>query len=299
MDLLQALILGLVQGATEYIPVSSSAHLVIVPWLLNWPDASFAFEVLVQWGTLVGVFFFFWQDIWAITGGVVRGLWQGRPLATAEARLGWLVGLATVPAVVLGLLFKSYFEAAFAAPVFAGGLLFLTALLLVVAERFGPPVASEINGGNPPAVSTGSALTVEKAVHQKGRILESLGWRDALIIGFWQAAAILPGISRSGATIGGAVIQGFTRPAAARFSFLMSIPALLGAGLVALNDLLDSNLLNAELPAITVGFIAAAISGYICIRWLLHYLQRHSLYIFAAYCAAFSLLTLITALVRS
>lgn len=299
MDLLQALILGLVQGATEYIPVSSSAHLVIVPWLLNWPDASFAFEVLVQWGTLVGVFIFFWQDIWAITVGVLRGLWKGRPLASAEARLGWLVVLATIPAVVLGLLFKDFFEAAFAAPVFAGGLLFLTALLLVVAERFGPPVVSESSDGNPGPVSSGAALTLEKTVKKPGRVLESLSWLDAVVIGFWQAAAILPGISRSGATIGGAVIQGFTRPAAARFSFLMSIPALLGAGLVALKDLSDSNLLNTELPAITVGFIAAAVSGYICIRWLLHYLQRHSLYIFAAYCAAFSLLTLIVALVRS
>ncbi len=305
MDLFQALILGLVQGATEYIPVSSSAHLVIVPWLLNWPDASFAFEVLVQWGTLVGVFVFFWQDIWAISRGVVRGLLQGKPLATAEARLGWLVVIATIPAVVLGVLFKDYFEAAFAAPVFAGGLLILTALLLVVAERFGPPVLPSGSEEIPePAAAAGGGggnpgISARSAIRRPGRVLENLSWLDALIIGFWQAAAILPGISRSGATIGGAVIQGFTRPAAARFSFLMSIPALLGAGLVALQDLMVADLLRAELPAITVGFVAAAVSGYICIRWLLHYLQRHTLYIFAAYCIAFSLLTMVVAMVRS
>ncbi len=270
MDLFQALILGIVQGATEYIPVSSSAHLVLVPWLLGWPDASFTFEVLVQWGTLVGVFVFFWSDIWVITKGVLQGLLQGKPLATFEAKLGWLVAVATIPAVVLGLLFKDFFEEAFARPVFAGGLLILTALLLVIAERYG----------------------------SRWRELESLSWLDAIIVGFWQAAAILPGISRSGATISGAVLRGFNRPAAARFSFLMSIPALLGAGVVALNDLRETGLLTTELPAISVGFVAAAISGYVCIRWLLHYLQRHSLYIFAAYCAAFSILTIIVAIGR-
>jgi len=270
MDLFQALILGIVQGATEYIPISSSAHLVIVPWLLGWPDPSFAFEVLVQWGTLVGVFIFFWQDIWTITRDVLQGLLRRRPLATFEAKLGWLVAVATIPAVVLGLLLKAYFEAAFAAPVFAGGLLILTALLLVIAERFGA----------------------------RTRQLEELGWLDAIIVGFWQAAAILPGISRSGATIGGAVLRDFDRTAAARFSFLMSIPALLGAGVVALNDLVGTGALLKELPAITVGFVAAAIAGYVCIRWLLHYLQRHSLYIFAVYCAAFSILTIAVAIVR-
>ncbi|HRV92922.1 MAG TPA: undecaprenyl-diphosphatase UppP [Anaerolineae bacterium] len=270
MDLLQAFILGLVQGATEYIPVSSSAHLILVPWFLGWPDPSFEFEVLVQWGTLVGVFIFFWQDIWAIARGVLQGLAQRQPLATFEARLGWFVVIATIPAVVLGLLFKDFFEAAFAAPAVAGGLLILTAILLTVAEYFG----------------------------SRAKELENLTWLDALIIGFWQAAAIMPGISRSGATIGGAVIQGFNRPAAARFSFLMSIPALFGAGLVALVDLLGEGTLAAQLPAITVGFIAAAVSGYICIRWLLHYLQRHSLYVFAIYCAALSILSIVVGLMR-
>jgi undecaprenyl-diphosphatase len=243
---------------------------VIVPWLLGWPDASFTFEVLVQWGTLVGLFVFFWQDIWAIGRAVLQGLFQGKPLATFEAKLGWLVVVATMPAAILGLLFKDFFEAAFARPIFAGGLLFFTAILLVIAERFGRRV----------------------------KALENLSWFDAVVIGFWQAAAILPGISRSGATIGGAVIQGYHRPAAARFSFLISIPALLGAGVIALKDLFEAGSLAGELPAISVGFIAAAVSGYLCIRWLLHYLQRHSLYIFAAYCAAFSLLTIVVALGR-
>jgi undecaprenyl-diphosphatase len=277
MDLFQALILGIVQGATEYIPVSSSAHLVLVPWFLGWPDPSFAFEVLVQWGTLIGVFVFFWHDLVIIVKSVIQGLWQRQPLATFEAKLGWLVVVATIPAVILGYLFKDYFEAAFASPALAGGFLILTAILLMVAERFGPPVIPPVNGGN----------------RRGGKELEQLGWLDAVIIGIWQAAAMLPGISRSGATIGGAVLKGFNRPAAARFSFLMSIPALLGAGVIALKDLLDAGNLAAELPAISVGFIAAAVSGYLCIRWLLHYLQRHSLYLFAAYCAIVSVISII------
>ncbi|MBN1219388.1 MAG: undecaprenyl-diphosphatase UppP [Anaerolineae bacterium] len=270
MNLLHALILGIVQGATEYIPVSSSAHLVLVPWFLGWPDASFTFEVLVQWGTLVGVFIFFWKDLVVIIKSVIVGIAQGKPLATFEAKLGWLVVVATIPAVVLGSLFKDYFEAAFASPALAGVLLILNALLLTVAERWG----------------------------SRTRELEQLQWLDAIVVGFWQVAAMLPGISRSGATISGAVLRGFNRTAAARFSFLISIPALLGAGVVALKDLLDADALTTELPAITVGFIAAAVSGYLCIRWLLGYLQKHSLYIFAIYCAVVSVLSIILALVR-
>lgn len=270
MNLFHALVLGLVQGITEYIPVSSSGHLVLVPWLLGWPDAPFTFEVLVQWGTLIGVFIFFWADIWAVTGGVTRGLLNRRPLGTPEARLGWLIVVATVPAVVFGVLLKDYFEQAFSAPLFAALMLLVTALILVVAERFG----------------------------RRTRSLEAVGWLDALIIGLWQVAAILPGVSRSGATIGGGVLRNLDRPAAARFSFLMSIPALLGAGVLAILDLVESGALDAELPALTIGFVAAAISGYVCIRWLLGYLQRHSLYVFAVYCTAFGLFNLAVALIR-
>ena len=280
MDLFQAFILGIVQGVTEYIPVSSSAHLVLVPWLLGWPDASFAFEVLVQWGTLIGVFIFFWQDIWAIAIGMVQGLLQRAPLATPEARLGWLVIVATAPAVILGLSFKDFFEATYARPVFAGGLLIVTAILLIAAERY-------------------RALP-QTIAEEKKEISETrqVGWLDAIIIGFWQGAALLPGVSRSGATIGGAVLRGFDRVTAARFSFLMSIPALGSAGVLALTDLWGAGAFAQELPAISIGFIAAAISGYVCIRWLLHYLQRHSLYVFAIYCFLVSILSIIVNIIR-
>jgi undecaprenyl-diphosphatase len=270
MNLFQALILGLVQGLTEYIPVSSSAHLVLVPWFLGWPDPSFEFEVLIQLGTLVGVIVYFWADLLKIAQAVIAGLLKGKPVDTFEARLGWLVVVATLPAVVLGGLFKDYFEQAYSAPIFVGGLLILTASLLTLAEWVG----------------------------RRERHLDSFTWLDAVVVGFWQALAMLPGISRSGATISGAMLKGFDRPDAARFSFLMSIPAMLGAGVLAIKDLVEAGNVASQLPAITVGFVAAMISGYLCIRWLLGYLQRHSLYGFAAYCAALSGLTIITAVWR-
>ena len=270
MSLLHALILGIVQGLTEYIPVSSSAHLVLVPWLLGWPDSPFTFYVLVQWGTLVGVFVYFWRDLWDIARGVVVGLVQRQPLTTAPARMGWYIIVGTLPAVIIGLLFKDIFEASFSAPVASAVQLLVTAAILAAAERLG----------------------------RRERTTGDFGWLDALIVGCWQATAILPGISRSGATIGGAMLRGFDRPAAARFSFLLSVPALLGAGILAIGDLLKAGTPGVELPALAVGFAAAAISGYLCIRWLLGYLQRRSLTVFAVYCVLFGILNLAIAWIR-
>jgi undecaprenyl-diphosphatase len=270
MPLLHALILGLVQGITEYIPVSSSAHLVLVPWLLGWPDPPFTFEVLVQWGTLVAVFIYFWPDIWDIVNGMLAGLGRRQPLGTASARMGWYIILGTIPAVVFGLLLKDFFEATFGEPVFVAALLLGTAAILTAAERLGRQL----------------------------RDMREMGGLDALIVGLWQVTALFPGISRSGATIGGGMLRNLDRTTAARFSFLLSIPALLGGGVVAIRDLLAAGPLGADLPALMVGFIAAAISGYLCIRWLLGYLQHRSLAVFAIYCAAFGLFNLVLALVR-
>ena len=261
MDWWQALLLGVVQGVTEYVPVSSSAHLVLIPWLLNWSqpagDVAFAFDVLVQWGTLLGVFAYFWRDIWQVVRHVLVGIIRRQPLATPEARLGWAVVLGSLPAAVSGLELKDAVEAVFGEPRYAAWLLLGTALILLVADRFG----------------------------RRQRSLEHLGWLDALIVGIWQIAALLPGISRSGATIGGAMLRNFDRTSAARFSFLLSVPALLGAGLLSLGDLIEAGNLGAQLPNLVLGFVAAALTGYLCIRWLLSYLVHHSLFVFACYCA--------------
>ena len=273
MTIIQSIVLGIVQGLTEFIPVSSSAHLVLVPWLLGWefePNAAFVFDVLVQLGTLVAVIAYFWKDLWAIARGVVQGLIRLKPFDSAEARLGWLIALATMPAVILGLAFKDFFESVFGSPRATALLLLGTAALLVLSERFG----------------------------RRARNLDSLNWLDALIIGLAQAVAILPGISRSGATISGGLARGLERPAAARFSFLMSVPVMLGAGVIALKNLLDVPNFASYLAPIAAGFLAAAAVGYLCIRWLLGYLSRRPLYGFAVYCVAASLFCLGIAFLR-
>jgi len=273
MNILQAITLGLVQGATEFIPVSSSGHLVLVPWLLGWefdPQSAFVFDVLVQWGTLVALFACFWRELWAVARGVVRGLAHRHPLETAEARLGWLLVVATLPAVVLGLVLKEAVEQAFSSPIAVSLFLLMTALLLTLSERLG----------------------------RRTRGLASLGWFDALWIGLSQVLALFPGLSRSGATIAGGLTRDLERPAAARFSFLMSVPALLGAGVVAGRDLLAAPDLGAQVGVVGVGFLAAAVSGYLCIWGLLRYLQRGRLYPFAAYCLLMGVSCLVVALLR-
>lgn len=265
MTLLQAIVLGIVQGLTEFIPVSSSGHLVLVPHFLGWqfsPSQAFIFDVLVQWGTLFAVLVYFRKDLADIAVAFIMDLVEGRPFATAKARLGWYLILATVPAVVVGLLCKDMVESAFSSPKATGIFLFATAALLVIAETVG---------------------------HRR-RQMGEITWRDALWIGFSQVLALLPGISRSGSTIAGGMTRHLDRPSAARFSFLMSVPVMLGAGVLALKDLINLPGTYQLLLPLMVGFLAALVSGYIAIRWLLAYLGRHSLYVFAIYCTALGLI---------
>ena len=274
MSILQAALLGIVQGLTEFLPISSTAHLILVPWLLGWnldPRVAFSFDVLVQWGTLVGVFAYFWKDIRAITSGVLGGLARRKPFDTFEARLGWWVILATLPAGVAGVLFKEKIESLFSAYAAVGAMMMVAAALLIIAERFG----------------------------RRTRKTGDLNTTDAVVIGLWQTLALFPGVSRSSATMTGGMLRHLERSAAARFSFLMSIPALLGAGVVAIRDLLDNTAVLSSLALpLTAGFISAAISGYLCVRWLLGYLQRQSLNVFVLYRLAFGALCLIVALAR-
>jgi undecaprenyl-diphosphatase len=273
MTIFQSILLGIIQGLTEFLPVSSSAHLVLVPFLLGWKipaDEAFIFNVLVQDGTVVAVIAYFWKDLWAIIRAFLHGIWQRQPFAEHNARLGWYLILATIPAGLLGVLIKDQVEAAFASPTATAFFLLLTAGMLLVAERIG----------------------------KKSRPIETLTWLDALWMGVAQALAIFPGISRSGATITGGMLRDLDRPSAARFSFLMSVPVMLAAGLLALLDLFDlPNLSSMALP-VAIGFFTAAVVGYLSIRWLLDYLARRSLTGFAIYCFAFGVLALLVALVR-
>ena len=259
MSVLQAVVLGIVQGLTEFIPVSSSGHLVLVPHLLGWHFAhsqAFIFDVLVQWGTLVAVCIYFRQDLIQIGRAFLRGLGNGKPFVDRDARMGWYLIVATIPAVVVGLLAKDTVEAAFASPRFTGFFLLVTALLLVVAEKMG----------------------------SRQRTMDQITWFDGFWMGCFQVLALLPGVSRSGATIAGGMLRNLDRPSAARFSFLMSVPVMLGAGVLALKDLASMPGLNQFLLPLSVGFVSALISGYMAIRWLISYLGRHSLFVFAGYC---------------
>lgn len=262
MSILQALILGFVQGLTEFLPVSSSAHLVLVPWWLGWKSPGLAFDTVLHLGTLAAVVVYFWRDWWELLVAFLARL-RGRK---DEARLRLLAALivATIPAALLGYLLSDFFEAMFDSPAAVAVFLLITGLLLILAETWK-------RGGLP---------------------LTNIRLSDALVIGITQAIAILPGISRSGSTIAAGLLRGLDRPAAARFSFLMSAPIIFGAGVSQLKDLADVGFGATGSAPLLVGVVAAAITGFLAIRYLLRYLQRHSLYIFAAYVWIFGLLTL-------
>ncbi|HLE14265.1 MAG TPA: undecaprenyl-diphosphatase UppP [Anaerolineales bacterium] len=271
MNVFQSILLGIVQGLTEFIPVSSSGHLVLVPYLFGWkipPDQAFVFDVLVQVATLVGVFAFFWRDITAIIKAMFAGALQRQPFGEPMARLGWYVVLATIPAGLVGFLIKDTIEAFFNSPIYTALFLLFTAFLLIIAERVG----------------------------KRSRNLDSMTWKDALLIGFFQVLALFPGVSRSGATISGAMRQDFERPAGARFSFIMSIPIMFAAGFLSLSDLKKFPDFTQLLPVFIPGFITAGIVGYLVIGWLLNFLSRYPLYYFAAYCVALSILTFVVSL---
>ena len=273
MTLFQSLLLGIVQGLTEFLPVSSTAHLILVPWLFGWEldrDVVFVFDVLLQLGTLAAVIAYFWQDLWRIARAAIVGLVRRRPLESADARLGWLIVAATIPAGLIGLLFKDFFEGLHHNPAIVAGILLGAAALLFASERLG----------------------------RRTRSLESLNWVDALLVGSSQALALLPGVSRSAATISGGLARGLERPAAARFSFLMSVPVMLAAGAVAVQDLLDVPDFTAYLPSLALGCLAAAVVGFLSIRWLLGYLARRSLDVFAWYRLVAGLLCLVLFFLR-
>jgi undecaprenyl-diphosphatase len=264
MTILQALILGGIQGATEFLPISSSGHLVLVPWLLGWelePEAAFIFDVLVQWGTLAAVLIYFRRDLGRLLRGAWRGICSLRPLQDHESRLFWLLLASSIPAAVAGLALKRSVQAAFENPLAVSGFLLLTAGLLALSELLG----------------------------DRTRSLPSLRWMDALWIGAAQILALFPGVSRSGTTIAGGLTRNLRRAEAARFSFLMSIPIMIGAGLIALKDLTEINQGSGLTLPLVIGFIAAALVGYLSIRWLIAYLSRRPLTIFIVYCTVIGL----------
>ncbi len=276
----QALILGMVQGASEFLPISSSAHLVLVPWLLGWqfePHAFFTFSVTVHWGTLAAVVLAFRDDLLRFGRAALLAVVHRNLLETPEATLAWLLLLATLPGALAGIVLGGMVEQAFSDPQAVAGLLLGTAGLLALGER-----SRSIRAANP----------------AEFRPLKSLRIRDAILIGLAQAVALLPGISRSGATISAGLFRGLDRVDAVRFSFLMSVPIIFGAGLVALTDLAGQPGAAQAVPSLVIGLLAAGVVGFIAIRWLVRHLARGSLRGFAVYCALAGAAGLLVSLIR-
>jgi undecaprenyl-diphosphatase len=259
MTFIQAIILGIIQGITEFLPISSSAHLVLLPYIFKWGsniETDFVFNVLIQLGTLLAVFIYFKNDIFSIVSAWLKALVTPSERNTDDFRFGWFIILATIPAIIIGLLLKPRIQYVFESPVLAGFLLLATAIMLFFAERLKP-----------------------------GRMeIKQLTWKLVLLIGLFQAFALFPGISRSGATIFAGLLVGLKSEEAGRFSFLLSIPVLLGAGILSISDLFAIQNIASFLPLLLVGFITSALIGYFSIAILMKFLQKYSLYFFSAYC---------------
>ena len=273
MTIIQAIILGIVQGITEFLPISSSAHLVLVPYWLNWElsaDQAFVFDVLVQMGTLVAVIIYFAKDLWSIIKGFLAGIAGKKPFQDDKHRMGWLVILATIPAGIAGLFLKDKIEAAFANPYLVAVFLLVTAVLISLAEWIG----------------------------KKVRNMDEMNSLDAVVIGLFQALSIFPGISRSGSTIVGGMFRNITREASARFSFIISIPIMLAAGLLGVIDLLKLPNLGQFLPTMIIGFVVSGVVGYFAIAWLMKFITKRPLIYFSIYCVLVALTTFVIYHVR-
>jgi undecaprenyl-diphosphatase len=266
--LLQAFVLGLVQGLTEFIPVSSSGHLQAIPFLLGWAPGSLAFDVALHLGTLVAVVAVFRADLWAMVRAALRPRDEHR---RGARHLLVMLAIASVPAALVGIAARGVITAAFEEPLVIAAFLCLTAVLLWWSERRRVAL-----GTTEHAVDDVAAVSTE---------LDGMQWRRALGVGAAQALAIFPGVSRSGATIAAGMALGLSRGAAARFSFLMLLPITVGAALVTLPDLATAE--PGTLPfgpiEIALGVTVSAISGYLAIRFLIALVARRSLVIFARY----------------
>lgn len=274
MPIWDAVLLGVVQGLTEFLPVSSTAHLLVAERLLGWSDERMRddpFTVVVQLGTLVAVLAYFRADLGRVARGVLLDLRSRRLGATADGRLGWLILVGTVPAAVVGFLFKRQLKEQFFNVTSVAVVATVFALLLAAAEWW--------------------ARRRERARPPRGEA--EVGWFDAVWVGVWQAFALMPGGSRSGTTLTGGLFIGLGRAAAARFSFLLSVPIILGAGL---KDLYDEGkkyrhpdgphglfASGDQVAALAVGTLTAAVVGYLAIAWLLHFLKRYSTAVFVLY----------------
>ena len=278
MDIFQSIVLGIVQGLTEFLPISSSAHLLIVPWLFGWKDpaiTSIQFDVALHMGTLIAVLAYFARDWQRLIVAFVRSIFERRIGDDTDRRLAWFLVIGSIPGAIVGVLAESKVDELFHQPenvrtgiVIIAIMMIVLAIVLMLAERIG------------------------KRVYD----LRTLSFGTAAVVGLSQALAIIPGVSRSGSTITAGLFMNLKREAAARFSFLLATPIVLGAGLKKLYDALKlpaDAITAAQWPAYILGFLAAAISGFLCIYFLLRFLQRNSTLPFIVYRVLLGILLLV------
>jgi undecaprenyl-diphosphatase len=249
----EAIVLGLVQGLTEFLPISSSGHIRIVSAFFGWDDPGAAFTAVIQLGTMAAVLVYFRRDLWHIARSWVTELRLPFRERSRDANLGWFIILGTIPIAIFGLAFRHQIEDGARDLYLIGSMLIAFSFVMLAAERFGT----------------------------RRRGLPEMDGRDGIFIGFAQALALIPGVSRSGATISAGLFRGFDRTAAARYSFLLSVPAVVLSGLFELRDVGDGT--GASAGATVIATLVAFVSGYFAIAWLLRYLAGHSLAVFAAY----------------
>lgn len=259
LELIQAVVLGLVQGLTEFLPISSSGHLLLVPALLGWQDPGAGFTAIIQLGTVLAVLLYFGKDLVATASGWFASLRDPARRASWEARLGWAMIWGTVPIIVIGLALEGPIDTWFRSPLIAAGTLIGFALLLWWAEKRGARV----------------------------KTLEQVSVKDGVIVGLWQCLALIPGSSRSGCTITGALFLGYERSTAARLSFLLSVPSVLASGLYKLMK--DAGELQNPAPGLlgvwptVVATLVAFVSGYAAIAFLIKFLQTRTTMVFIVY----------------
>lgn len=253
MDFFQAAVLGILQGLTEFLPISSSAHLRIFPALFGWDDPGAAFTAVTQIGTEAAVIIYFWRDLLRIGLSWLRSLWTPALRGSLDARMGWYILLGTLPIAALGLLFEAQIDTVARDLRLIGTTLIGLGVVLLVADRIGR--------------------------HHKR--LEQLTTKDALLYGFAQALALIPGVSRSGATISAGLLLGYERATAARYAFLLAIPAVVASGLYKLPDALTEG--GAGLAPTLLATALAFVTGYASIAWLLRFVSTHSYLPFVIY----------------
>jgi len=256
MSIIEAIVLGLVQGLTEFIPVSSTAHLEIVPVLLGWGDPGAAFSAVIQFGTWIAAVIYFARDIVRLVGGFFRGLAARKIFADTDSREAWLVIIGSIPIAVLGLIFKKHIESTLRSLWIVTAMVIIVAILLLVAEAW--------------------------ASKRQLRSFDELNINDALAVGFGQCLALIPGSSRSGSTIMAALFRSIDRPTAARYSFLLSLPAVGAAGFLELFKE-RHHLAAIGWTPVVVGIVVAFISGFASIWFLIRYLKEHTTGVFIYY----------------